>query len=84
MEIDFHTSENVSFVNVIMISKGVIVRTDKINIINHLGNLVFNAKFEFAPTTNIIAYYINDKKEVISDSRTIYLRDRLPNYVSRL
>jgi hypothetical protein len=67
-----------------MISKGIVVLTEKVKIHNSIGSLSFNPKFEFAPTTNIIAYYVNGKNDIVSDTATISLRDRLPNFVRNL
>jgi Alpha-2-macroglobulin bait region domain len=66
-----------------MISKGIIVLTEKVKIRNGIGSLTFNPKFEFAPTTNIIAYYVNNKNDIVSDTISFSVRDRLPNFVSQ-
>lgn len=83
VEVNIHSTENIKFVNVLMVSKSVLVKTEKIKMKNRVGSFTFNAKFEFAPITSIIAYYVNNDNEIVSDSATVSLRDRLPNFVSK-
>lgn len=82
IEIDIHATEDIPSVNVLMVSKGIIVLSEKVKMENRKGQLIFNPRFESAPTSNVIAYYVNENNEIVSDSTTISLRNRLPNYVS--
>lgn len=67
-----------------MISKGIIVLEEKVRVKNRVGSLTFNPSFKFGPSTSIIAYYVNSKNEIVSDTTSISLKDRLPNYVSQI
>lgn len=81
-EIEIFTTEIVYKVFLIMISKGVVVQSNRVSMRKGKGKLTFTPKFLNAPETDLIAYYVKSNGEVVSDSTRITLRDRLPNSVS--
>lgn len=82
VDINIFTTEDVSHVNLIMVSKGMIVKSTKLTIENRQGSLTFTPKFSYAPRTYIIAYYVQRNGEIISDSTSLSFQNRLPNFVS--
>lgn len=83
VEVDILTTENVPYVIIVFISKGLILETRKLQLENGFGSFKFYPKFSHAPITNIIAYYVKSNDDIVSDSVSVSLRDRLPNFVSK-
>lgn len=84
MDINFETTEEVSSINVVMLSKGLIVHTLRLPMIDFRASTQIMPKFSFAPETTIFAYYVRSNGEIVSGSATLTLKSRLPNYVRKL
>lgn len=67
-----------------MIAKGVIVSLREIRLVNKTATFSFTPTFSYAPSTNMIFYYLDANGVIVSSRVNLKLDNDLPNFVRKI
>lgn len=76
--------EAVDFINYVVLSRGVLLTSDRVGfgVGKRQTTISFKLTFAHSPTCQVIAYFVNKVGEFIYGTIDFSVRDKLPNYVS--